>query len=69
MQCPKRHSRSIVRLFVVSDAGKSTFNIGEYDLRTSTTGGDDIDFSRNQMYNNYRKSSSECELKYYENYA
>ena len=28
-----------------------------------------IDFSRNQMYNNYRKSSSECELKYYENYA
>ena len=35
----------------------------------STTDGADIDFSRNQMYNNYRKSSSECELKYYENYA
>ena len=64
MQCPKRHSRSLVRLFVVSDAGKNTL-----DRRMSATDGADIDFSRNQMYNNYRKSSSECELKYYENYA
>lgn len=35
----------------------------------STTDGGDIDFFGNQMYNNYRKYSSECELKYYENYA
>ena len=28
-----------------------------------------IDFFIAQMYNNYRKSMSECELKYYEIYA
>ena len=28
-----------------------------------------IDFFCAQMYNNYRKSMSECELRYYENDA
>ena len=33
------------------------------------TDGGHIDFFGAQMYNNYRKSMSECELRYYENYA
>ncbi len=32
-------------------------------------GGGHIDFFGAQMYNNYRKSMSECELRYYENDA
>ena len=34
-----------------------------------TADGGHIDFFGTKMYNNYRKSMSECEMRYYENDA